>query len=207
MYKHSLKSYTSAYNFMNEIDAQLEEHLLIKMENDFENSLEDNEDHKSRAKRVKKFNRDIKELRPLTEVIYPLQVRYMQIRTNLTFLLECAHNRVSYVALAKYFAEYDFLTQVIKKECNKYKNNENVLAFLDSSEVLTKNYFDILLDTIEQMRDNIRYRMNKYPEQYLDLDIEKDSEVVFDVIKETYKNQIKKLKEDRKKALEAAKNK
>ena len=45
------------------------------------------------------------------------------------------------------------------------------------------------------MNANIVNRMEKYPEQYIDLDIEEDSELVFDVLKDTFKSELKELKE------------
>ena len=62
-------------------------------------------------------------------------------------------------------------------------------------ESLNTDFFNLLLKTANQMNANIVNRMEKYPEQYIDLDIEEDSELVFDVLKDTFKSELKELKE------------
>lgn len=186
--------YDEADALMNMIDAQMAEHLVVKMENDFDDKLVET-DYKKRAKLTKAFNRSVQEVRPFTENLYPMQCRMMQIRTNLTFLLEQAHNRVAFKALPKYFAEYDFLAKEIKKEAKKCKN-EAMTEFLRSLTVLDSDFFKTMMDTVEIMQKNMQARMKSYPEQYIDLDVEADSRLDIDEVKASFKDALKKLKDD-----------
>lgn len=192
-------SYSEAKDLMDRIDLQLGDHLVVKMEEDFDQKLTET-DYKKRAKANKAFLRDVQEVSPFCEVLYPMQIRMKQIRTNLTFLLEGAHNKVSYKAVAKYFAEYDFLAKEIKKEAKKCKNAA-MKGFLEDSTVLDTDFFKTMMDTLSTMQANIRERMRKHPEQYIDLNIEEDSEFVMDDVKAAFKNAQKDLKEARKKQL------
>lgn len=187
--------YKEARQLMDQIEQQMEEHLVVKMENDFDEKLLET-DYKKRAKATKTFNRSVQEVRPFFEVINPMQCRMRQIRTNLSFLLECAHNKISYKATAKYFAEYDFLAKEIKKEAKKCKN-EAMKGYLEDSKVLESDFFRIMLDTLNIMKMNVQERMKRHPEQYINLDVEADSELLVDEIKETFKSTVKKLKEDK----------
>jgi len=191
--KHDIASYTDMVAFLNTVDEQMLDNLVVLMETEFDENLTEG-DHKLRAKEVKAFNRSVKEVSPVSQTIYPMQVRMMQMRVNVSFLLECAHNKVSYKALAKYLAEYDYTAQKIKKEAKKVKN-PTLVDFLERSTCLNTNFFDLLMNTAYQMKTNIVYRMDNYPEQYIDLDIEDDSELVFDTLKDTYKSELKELKE------------
>ena len=191
--KHDIASYTDMVAFLNTVDEQMLDNLVVLMETEFDENLTEG-DHKLRAKEVKAFNRSVKEVSPVSQTIYPMQVRMMQMRVNVSFLLECAHNKVSYKALAKYFAEYDYTAQKIKKEAKKVKNPV-LVDFLQRSTCLNTNFFDLLMNTAYQMKTNIVSRMDKFPEQYIDLNIEEDSELVFDVLKDTFKSELKELKE------------
>lgn len=189
--------YPEVSKLMDAMDAQLSEHLVVKMENDFDDVLVET-DYKKRAKATKAFNRSVQEVRPHCELLNPMQIRMMQIRVNLGFLLEEAHNRISYQAVAKYFAEYDFLSKEIKKEAKKCKN-EAMKGFLDSATVLESDFFKIMMDTVSVMQKNIQARMEKFPEQYIDLNIQEDSHLDIDEVKVAFKSAIKKLKEDKEK--------
>lgn len=199
---HNLSSYVVADFLINRIDAQMHENLLVRMENEFD--ISDVEDHKERAKLTKAFNRNMKETRPVVNEIYPLQVRFTQIKTNIIFLLENAHHYVSYVALARNFAEYEFLKKEILKECNKAKNNRAVQDFVERSDVLNTNYFDVFQETVKVMQSNIRQRMRSYPEQYIDLNIDVDSEIDFDACKKAFNDAVKKHKKAHTEAKKAA---
>lgn len=191
--KHDIASYTDMVAFLNTVDEQMLDNLVVLMETEFDENLTEG-DHKLRAKEVKAFNRSVKEVSPISQTIYPMQVRMMQMRVNVSFLLECAHNKVSYKALAKYLAEYDYVSQKIKKEAKKIKNPV-LVDFLKRSTCLNTNFFDLLMNTAYQMKTNIVQRMDNYPEQYIDLNVDEDSELVFDVLKDTYKSELKELKE------------
>ena len=194
--KHDIASYTDMITFLNTVDEQMLDNLVVLMETEFDDNLTEG-DHKLRAKEVKAFNRSVKEVSPVSQTIYPMQVRMMQMRVNVSFLLECAHNKVSYKALAKYLAEYDYVSQKIKKETKKVKNPV-LVNFLERSTCLNTDFFNLLLNTANQMNANIVNRMDNYPEQYIDLDIEEDSELDFDFLKNTYKSELKALKEKEK---------
>lgn len=191
--KHELASYNDMVAFLNTVDEQMLDNLVVLMETEFDDNLTEG-DHKLRAKEVKAFNRSVKEVSPVSQTIYPMQVRMMQMRVNVSFLLECAHNKVSYKALAKYLAEYDYVSQKIKKETKKVKNPV-LVNFLERSTCLNTDFFNLLLNTANQMNANIVNRMDNYPEQYIDLDVEEDSELVFEVLKDTFKSEIKALKD------------
>lgn len=191
---HDVSNYQTIVQLIKDIDAQLEENLLVRMEDEFDNS--EVTDHKERAKLTKKFNQSVKQTAPVVAEIFPLQIRFTQIKTNLTFLLENAHNRVSYVALAQYLAEYDFLKQQIVKECNKAKNNEVVQAFVERSSVLRVNFFEVLEEALGIMCDSIQLRMTNNPEQYIDLDMNEDSRIDMEEIKAVYKHALKKFKKN-----------
>ena len=173
-------------DFLNSVDEQMQDNLIVLMETEFDENLTEG-DHKLRAKEVKAFNRSVKEVSPISQTIYPMQVRMMQMRVNVSFLLECAHNKVSYKALAKYLAEYDYTAEKIK--------NPALVDFLERSTCLNFNFFDLLMNTAYQMKTNIVNRMDNFPEQYIDLNIEEDSELVLDVLKDTFKSELKELKE------------
>ena len=190
--------YSSTIDLIQKIDVQMPENLIARMDGEFDRTLEE-PDHKLRSKMVKAHNRNVKEVSPVSNAIYPLQIRFTQIKINLIFLLENACYNRSYEALSKYFAEYDFLSQTIKKECKKANNNQVIKDFLDRSTVLEENFFQVLMETIEGMKHGLLHKMHIEPEIYIDLDIEKDSSFEFDEIKSAYKNHIKKLKEDLKK--------
>lgn len=187
--------YNEADTLMNLVDHQMDEHLVVKMENDFDDKLVET-DYKKRAKLTKAFNRSVQEVRPFTENLYPMQCRMRQIRTNLSFLMEQAHNRVSFKAAAKYFAEYDFLSKEIKKEAKKCKN-EAMTEYLDSLTVLEFDFFKTMIDTVEVMQKNMQARMKSHPEQYIDLDVEADSKLDIDEVKASFKDALKKLKDDK----------
>lgn len=187
--------YNEANALMRMVDEQMTEHLVVKMENDFDEKLIET-DYKKRAKATKAFNRSVQEVRPFCENLYPMQCRMMQIRTNLSFLMEQAHNRTSFKATAKYFAEYDFLAKEIKKEAKKCKN-EAMTEFLDSLTVLGSDFFKTMMDTMEVMQKNIRARMQSHPEQYIDLNEAEDSRLDIDEVKAAFKDMQKKLKEDK----------
>lgn len=176
------------------IEAQMSENLIARMENRQEESVTET-DYKQRAKLEKKHRRDVAEVAPVSAIIYSMQIRMIQIRTNLTFLMENAHNRTSYPALAKYFAEYEFLAKEITKACKKSKNEE-MTAFLDRSQVLTWNFFELLKITLGDMRECIVIRMRECPHQYIDLDIEKDSEIDMELVKKAYKSKLADLKKE-----------
>lgn len=195
--KHDINTYSEAMTLVEKIDTQMSENLISRMDSEFDAALEE-PDHKKRSKLVKAHHRNVKEVEPVSSVIYPLQIRMTQIKTNVSFILENACYNLSYHALTRYFAEYDFLSQQIKKDAKKVKND--VLAdFINEKTVLDENYFQILMDTITVMKENIVYRMTHYPTDYVDLDIDKDSEIVFDDFKHAYKSHIKGLKEELKK--------
>lgn len=194
-----LSDYPNVVNLINTIDEQMSENLIARMDTEFDKTLSE-PDHKIRAKMVKAHHRNVKEVSPVSEAISPMQIRMTQIKTNLTFVLECARYNLSYKAVARYFAEYDFLCQNIKKEVKKAANNEVVKDYIDRTSILEENFFQVLMDTIPTLEHNVIHKMAFEPETYIDLDIHQDSEVVFDDIKEAYKNHIKKLKEDMKKS-------
>lgn len=187
--------YNEANALMSMIDAQMAEHLVVKMENDFDDKLVET-DYKKRAKLTKAFNRSVQEVRPVCELLNPMQCRMMQIRTNLSFLLEQAHNRISFKALPKYFAEYDFLAKEIKKEAKKCKN-EAMTEFVNSMPVLESDFFKIMMDTVAVMQQNVQARMKSHQEQYIDLDVEADSRLDIDEVKASFKDALKKLKDDK----------
>jgi len=182
--KHNIENYQAATSLIKTIDEQMSENIIVRMD--------DEPNHKKRTKLVK-------EIEPVSNVIYPMQVRMTQIKTNLLFVLENAVYNKSYAAAAKYFAEYDFLSQQITKEAKKVKNNEAMEDFLQRSTVLNEDYFKVMMETINVMKHLVIHRMNREPEIYIDLDPIKDSELDFDHVKQTYKSTLKKLKEDLKK--------
>jgi folylpolyglutamate synthase/dihydropteroate synthase len=187
--------YPGANNLMEAIDAQFGEHLVVKMENYFEKNLIE-ADYKKREKATKAFNRSVQEVRPFCAVIVPMQIRMTQIRINLRFLLEQAHNKVSYSSLAEDFAEYDFLSKEIKKEAKKCKN-EAMTEYLKSLTVLESDFFKTMMDTMEVMQKNIQARMKSHSEQYIDLDEDEDSWLDADKVKASFKDALKKLKKDK----------
>lgn len=195
--KHSLQSYPKTIEFLNLIEKEFSDNLVVKMEETFDKNLEETE-HQARSKMVKAFQRSVKEVAPVSRTIYPMQIRMIQMRTNVEFLLECAHNKVSYTALAKYFAEYEFLSKEIKKHAQQSKN-ETLVEFVKNTSLLTENYFQQMMDALSVMKENVISRMNFHPEQYIDLNIKQDSNLDIDIVKESYKNMLKKLKEDLKK--------
>lgn len=180
---------------MADADAQLGDHLAVRMENEFDQTLTET-DYQKRAKATKAFNRTLKEASPTCSSMYPMQVRFMQMRTNVSFLLECAHNRVSYRALAEDFAEYDFLAREIKKEAKK-GNNDTLKRFLTEARVLDTNFFQVMLSTAEVMQKNMLQRMADHPEQYIDLNPEVDAQIDIDEMKHTFKEKQKKLKDEK----------
>lgn len=184
-----------AHQTMDAADAQLSGYLVVQMESDFDEALTET-DYKKRAKATKAFNRTIQEITPVCGVLNPMQIRFMQIRTNLGFLLENAHNRVSFKAAAKYFAEYDFLAKEIKKEAKKC-NVQEMKDFIESAPVLNTNFFQVMMNTVEVMKANMLQRMSDYPEQYLDLDPEVDSAIDIEEIKKAFKDKQKDLKEEK----------
>lgn len=196
--KHDINSYGCVVKFIQSVDEQLSENLIARMDSDFDRTLEE-PDHKLRAKLVKAHNRNVKEVSPISDVINPLQIRMTQIKTNLVFVLENACYNLSYTAAAKYFAEYDFISQMIKKEVKKQANNPVIKDFIERTTVLNENMFEIMTSTLNTMKTNIQTRMNTVPESYIGLDIERDSSLNFDDVKAAYKAQLKKLKEDHKK--------
>jgi hypothetical protein len=194
---HLLQTYPEVEEYTKLVSEQMNDNIIVLMETKFDNNL-DEVDHKKRAKIVKAFNRSIKEVTPVSQLVYPMQVQMMKIRINLEFLLECAHNKISYKALAQDFAEYDFTSQRIKKEIKKEANktkNEALTDFLEKSTCLDFNFFDMLMTTVKQMQENIILRMEKFPEQYIDLDIEVDSHLDLDLVKNVFKDEISKLKQ------------
>lgn len=202
MYRN-ISSYVVADFLIDRIDALMAENLLVRMENEFD--ISDVEDHKQRAKMTKAFNRNMQDARSVVCEIYPLQIRFTQIKVNLNFLLENAHHYVSYVALARMFAEYEFLRKEIAKECNKAKNHEVIQEFVGrSSDVLKANYFEAFQDTVDGMQHLIQQRMQQYPEQYIDLDVDVDSAIDFDVCKEAFNDAVKKYKKAHNESKKAA---
>ncbi len=195
---HDIKNYSVALNAMHTIKAQLSENLLSRMDDEFDKTLEE-PDHKLRSKLVKQHKRNVQDVTPVVYEIYPMQVRMTQIETNLSFVLENACYNKSYLAVARYFAEYDFLSQQIKKEVGKVKNSDVLKDFLERSSVLNTNWFDSMTATLAVMKQLVIEKMNNRPEIYIDLDVEKDSELDFEAVKAEYKNTLKKLKEDLKK--------
>jgi len=200
---HDIKNYSVALNLMDTIKEQLSENLLSRMDNEFDKTLEE-PDHKLRAKLVKQHKRNVDDVTPVCQEIYPMQVRMTQIEINLGFVLENACYNKSYLAAARYFAEYDFLCQQIKKEANKAKNNTVLQDFLKRSTVLDTNWFEAMSATLAMMQHLVIHRMNHEPEIYIDLDVVKDSNLDFDEVKAEYKNTLKKLKEDLKKQKKVA---
>ena len=195
---HDIKKYSVALELMASIKEQLTENLLSRMDNDFDKTLEE-PDHKRRSKLVKQHKRNVEDVSPVCQKIYPMKIRMTQIEINLGFVLENACYNKSYLSVARYFAEYDFISQQIKKECNKQKNNSVIADFLKRSTVLETNWFESMTSTLTMMQHLVIHRMNYEPEIYIDLDVYKDSELDFDVIKVEYKNTLKKLKDDLKK--------
>jgi hypothetical protein len=195
---HDIKNYSVALNAMHTIKAQLSENLLSRMDDEFDKTLEE-PDHKLRSKLVKQHKRNVQDVTPVVYEIYPMQVRMTQIETNLSFVLENACYNKSYLAVARYFAEYDFLSQQIKKEVGKVKNSDVLKDFLERSSVLNTNWFDSMTATLAVMKQLVIEKMNNRPEIYIDLDVEKDSELDFEAVKAEYKKTLKKLKEDLKK--------
>ena len=192
-----LSDYFYAERLINTIDEQMSENLIARMDSDFDRTL-DEPDHKLRSKLVKAHHRNVKEVEPVCSVIYPMQIRMTQIKTNIIFILECARYNRSYTALAKYFAEYDFLCQTIKKELKKANKNEIVKDFIERTTVLEENYFQVLMDTLPVLKHNVAHKMTFEENSYINLNIEEDSAINFDEIKDAYKTHIKKLKEDMK---------
>lgn len=192
---HNIESYPSVLELFNNIDSQLSGNLIAKMDTEFDKTLEE-PDHKLRSKLVKAHKRNVKEVTPISSAISAHQIRMTQIKTNLTFVLESACYNLSYTAIAEDFAEYDFLSQTIKKECRKAQNNAIVKEFIEQSSVLNENYFDLLLETVDIMKTNVVAKMTREPDIYIDLNIEKDSDICFDDIKSAYKRHLKKLKKD-----------
>lgn len=195
---HDIKNYSVALNAMHTIKVQLSENLLSRMDDEFDKTLEE-PDHKLRSKLVKQHKRNVQDITPVVYEIYPMQVRMTQIETNLSFVLENACYNKSYLAVARYFAEYDFLSQQIKKEVGKVKNSDVLKDFLERSSVLNTNWFDSMTATLAVMKQLVIEKMKNHPEIYIDLDVEKDSELDFEAVKAEYKNTLKKLKEDLKK--------
>jgi len=200
--KHDINIFAALLQTIDNIDNQMGENLLSRMDNDFDKTLEE-PDHKRRSKLVKQHKRNVEEVTPVVSQIYPMQIRMTHIKTNLSFLLECACYNLSYKSIARYFAEYDFLSQQISKEAGKVKNDV-MKDFLSRSTVLSTNWFQMMTETINIMEHLIIHKMHREPEIYIDLNIEEDSKIDFDEIKMEYKNTLKKLKEDLKKQKKVA---
>ena len=194
---HVTFEYSEANQLMDDVDSQLSRHLAVDMENGFEASLVE-VDYKKRAKLTKASNRSVQEVRPFCEIINPMQNRMIQMRINLSFLLENACYNVSFKSLAEDFAEYEFLSKEIKKEAKLCKN-EAMKAFLVSATVLNTDFFKMMVDSAYTMKKNIQEKMNSQSKIYIDLDVEDDSFLEIDLLKKAFKEKIIKLKEDKKK--------
>lgn len=165
--KHSLDDYMPAKMMMNLVACQLAEHPVVRMNEDFE---------AGRTTLTKKQqNQCRREVASVADKLYPLQTRMVSLARNLSFLLENAHNRVSYAALAKHFAEYEVVAKRITQHANKHKNNVVLQGFLRRATMLDMNYFRLMEHTLDNMELCIRRRMQECPHQYIDLDPEVDA--------------------------------
>lgn len=192
--QHSMNSYPEAQNLILAVFNQLGENLITRVDDEFEEAITET-DHKKRAKLEKQRRRELAELSPVSGKMYPLQVRMIQLQTNLSFLLENAHNRTSYAALAKYFAEYDFVSKRIKQHARTIKHPA-LVSFLERCDVLDADFFAFMSSTLESMEKCIRDRMFDCPEQYIDLDVADDSHMDFDAVKAAMKDHKEKLKKE-----------
>jgi len=192
--QHSVTSYPEAQKLMIAVFTQLSENLITRVDDEFEDAITET-DHKKRAKLEKQRRRELADLSPISSKMYPLQVRMIHLRTNLSFLLENAHNRTSYAALAKYFAEYDFVSKRIKQHARSIKHPA-LVSFLERCTVLEADFFAVMTDTLANMEKCIRTRMIQCPEQYIDLDVADDSHMDFDAVKASMKDHKEKLKKE-----------
>lgn len=193
---HELTNY-SVVSFLDDVDQQLEENLIARMDAEFDQTLLE-PDHKKRSKLIKEHNRNVKEVSPISDIIYPMMIKLCRLRTNMLFILQNACYNKTYGAVARHLAEYEFFAKEIKKECNRSKNPV-IKSFLERSTVLNENYFDLMLKTVEEMQQCVRNRMSVLPDSYIDLDVQQDSDIDFDSLKDEFKFTLKKLKEDKKK--------
>ena len=186
--------YQAVRTLIIEVREQLEENLIVRVDNEFEETITET-DYIKRAKLEKQRRRELAEIDPISSEMYPLQIRMIQLQTNLSFLLENAHNKVSYPALARYFSEYDFLAKRITKIAKKSKHPA-LQDFLKRTTVLTENFFSIMNLTLGDMRDHILKRMRQHPEQYIDLNPETDAHIDMDVVKAAFKARTDELKKE-----------
>lgn len=195
---HDLNTYVDAKALLVAMDAQLTEFPLQAMEDRFEAQKAAVEDYNERKKMDKAFKRMVKEVKPLVTNMYRMQVRLMALRPNVEFLLECAHNKVSYKALARKFAEYNVVAKEVLKEARKCKN-DMMTDFLETTPVLEMPFFKVMESTASVMQQNMKQRMERHPEQYLDLDTEADSAFELADLKAAFKEREQELKEEKEK--------
>lgn len=199
--QHDLSHYPTATHLMTAVRDQMLGNLVVWIDDQFydaEGSLAG----KELAKRGKEKDRARKDLGATLEKMYPLQVRMVQLETNFSFLLENAHNRVSYPAIARYMAEYDFLAKRITKLAKgapkvTLGDIDHVMGgFLNRSPVLEINFFDAMSGIAENMFDRIAVRMTTCPEQYIDLNLAEDAKIDAQLMAEAFKARTKELKKE-----------
>ena len=193
---HDLNTYEEAKSMLDAMDEQLTEFPLQAMEDRFEAQKQAVDDYNQRKKMDKAFNRMVKEVKPLVTNMYRMQVRLMALRPNVEFLLGCAHNKVSFKALARKFAEYNVVSKELLKEAKKCKN-DMMTDFLTTTPVLEVPFFKVMESTAKVMQYNMCQRMERHPEQYLDLNVDEDSAFELADLKAAYKEREEELKKEK----------
>lgn len=167
--------------------------LSVRLEDDFDKSNTET-DHKLRAKMVKEFNRKMKVFHELTDNIYTSQVAIRQTARNIRYIIECAINNVCYKELVKLFATIDFHSKLIVRECKKV-NEYEVQRFLKENDLtLGADTFRMMLDTINSLNESLKEWIPNHKEYFIQYDVERDTYIDMDMIKEVFKNTQKELK-------------
>lgn len=167
--------------------------LSVRLEEDFDKSNTET-DHKLRAKMVKEFNRKMKVFHELTDNIYTSQVAIRQTARNIRYIIECAINNVCYKELVKLFATIDFHSKLIVRECKKV-NEYEVQRFLKENDLtLGADTFRMMLDTINSLNESLKEWIPNHKEYFIQYDVERDTYIDMDMIKEVFKNTQKELK-------------
>ena len=167
--------------------------LSVRLEDDFDKSNTET-DHKLRAKMVKEFNRKAKVFHVLTDDIYTSQVAIRRTARSIRFIIESAINNVCYKELVKLFATIDFHSKLIVKECKKV-NEYEVQRFLKENDLtLGADTFRMMLDTINCLNESLKEWIPNHKEYFIHYDVERDTYIDMDMIKEVFKNTQKELK-------------
>lgn len=184
-------------NVMDNVDIEMQYPLSVileTLEEEFQKKAEDME-HKERRKITKSFNKRKVIIQDLTDKIYTSEVALKQLNTQIRYLLSMAINNCSYKELAKMFATYDFHSKKIKKEC-KQVNDDMVKEFLENcKEPLDMNIFQEFMETVNELKEKLLVWIPKNRNYFIEYDIEKYTEIDFELLKSTYKKTMKDLNE------------